>query len=321
MLSQGAGGNTSLKEENTLWVKASGRWLKHAQESDIFVPMDLGGVRRLIDAGSDEGIAGLSLAPDSPLRPSIETTLHALMPQRVVLHCHSIRTLAFAARMDARARLDERLDGLNWAFVPYRRPGMPLTLVIRDLLQDAVPDVLVLGNHGLVVAGEEFEDAEALLEEVESRLDAPTRESGAPRLDLLSEIAHGTPYRMPSFEVVHGLATNHDAIRVASKGSLYPDHVVFLGRGAARIGTRAELDALVENGVLPGLVLVEGFGALVRSNLSVNAEEMVRALALVVEKVDADAALKYLTLEEEGELLCWDAEKYRQSLQTENRKN
>ena len=40
-LVQGAGGNTSVKEGDVLWVKASGAWLSEADKRDIFVPVDL----------------------------------------------------------------------------------------------------------------------------------------------------------------------------------------------------------------------------------------------------------------------------------------
>ena len=38
---QAAGGNTSLKEDGVLWVKASGLWLADALTRDIFVPVAL----------------------------------------------------------------------------------------------------------------------------------------------------------------------------------------------------------------------------------------------------------------------------------------
>jgi len=37
LLVQGAGGNTSLKDNNILWVKASGKWLAEAGNENIFV--------------------------------------------------------------------------------------------------------------------------------------------------------------------------------------------------------------------------------------------------------------------------------------------
>src|SRR5688572_6371043 len=39
LLVQAAGGNTSLKQDGIMWIKASGTWLQHAQLRDIFVPV------------------------------------------------------------------------------------------------------------------------------------------------------------------------------------------------------------------------------------------------------------------------------------------
>ena len=45
LLVQGAGGNASWKENNTLWIKASGMWLVDAKSHNIFLPIDLGHLR------------------------------------------------------------------------------------------------------------------------------------------------------------------------------------------------------------------------------------------------------------------------------------
>jgi rhamnose utilization protein RhaD (predicted bifunctional aldolase and dehydrogenase) len=49
---QGAGGNVSLKEEGTLWVKASGCWLADAEAKDIMVPLALEAVRHRLADGA-----------------------------------------------------------------------------------------------------------------------------------------------------------------------------------------------------------------------------------------------------------------------------
>ena len=38
---QAAGGNTSLKRDGTMWIKASGTWLARAEEEEILVPVRL----------------------------------------------------------------------------------------------------------------------------------------------------------------------------------------------------------------------------------------------------------------------------------------
>ena len=40
LLVQAAGGNTSLKDNGIMWIKASGTWLKDAETRDIFVAVD-----------------------------------------------------------------------------------------------------------------------------------------------------------------------------------------------------------------------------------------------------------------------------------------
>jgi rhamnose utilization protein RhaD (predicted bifunctional aldolase and dehydrogenase) len=161
LLVQAAGGNTSVKRDGVLWIKASGKFLRAATRENIFVPVDLAGVRAGIERDEADPTAGRVLG-DTPLRPSIETTLHALLPQRVVLHLHSVNALASEVRVDGQAQVAQRLEGLPWAWVGYRRPGLPLTRVVRAAAGAAI-SVLALGNHGIVVGADDCDAAEALV--------------------------------------------------------------------------------------------------------------------------------------------------------------
>ena len=51
-----------------------------------------------------------------------------------------------------------------------------------------------------------------------------------------------------------------------------------------------------------------------RRDASAGAEAMARCLADVTARIPDGARLRYLTAEENGALLDWDAEKYRQAL-------
>ena len=110
---QAAGGNTSLKERGILWVKASGMWLADALARDVFVPVALDPVLEAVAADAADPVTGAVVAERNAhgLRPSIETTLHALLPHRVVVHTHSVRTIALAIREDGEAQVAERLAG------------------------------------------------------------------------------------------------------------------------------------------------------------------------------------------------------------------
>jgi len=49
LLVQAAGGNTSIKLSDTLWIKASGTWLMEASRKPIMVPVRLADLLRAIE--------------------------------------------------------------------------------------------------------------------------------------------------------------------------------------------------------------------------------------------------------------------------------
>src|SRR6218665_16243 len=222
LLIQAAGGNSSIKEQDCLWVKASGLWLRDALQRPMFVPVSLSRVPALVAPRPAHPLtpALLHAQPAPGLRPSIETTLHALMPHRVVLHVHSVDAIAWAVQPGAQTALAALLDGIRWGWVDYHRPGLPLTRAVAQRLAEPPPasppappppgggprggppprgeassphprgdglpvpprveglpaqrsvdappsiDVLLLGNHGLVVGGASVLHAEQRLAEV-----------------------------------------------------------------------------------------------------------------------------------------------------------
>ena len=70
MLVQGGGSNVSQKDGDTLWVKASGKWLAQAQREPVFVPVALSAVRDAIARGATDPVQPHVL-DGATLRPSI----------------------------------------------------------------------------------------------------------------------------------------------------------------------------------------------------------------------------------------------------------
>jgi rhamnose utilization protein RhaD (predicted bifunctional aldolase and dehydrogenase) len=324
LLVQAAGGNTSLKQDGVMWIKASGTWLQHAETRDIFVPVALGPLLKALerDDPACETCADFVRGDlnNLSLRPSIETTVHASFAHRVVVHVHCIATISLAVRDDAEAILAPMLDGFRWAFVPYRRPGLPLAKEIRKRLK-ADTNVLILGNHGLVVAGETAGEAEALLDRVVRALTRPARPTRAGAESRLTQRTRGSDY-VPSPDAgVHSLALDPVSLALARKGTLYPDHIVFLGAGIA-VAEPGEAPGLAARRVgltgrpEPKLVAVPGEGVLLPKDATPAIHAMARCLADVVMRLAADDPIHILTREDELALVNWDAEKYRQSLPT-----
>ena len=96
LIVQGAGGNISWKDQDILWIKASGKRLAEAQSKNIFVPVSL------ISSNKNLTISCFEASPTAlegyTLKPSIETFLHALMPQKIVLHLHPVEILVHLIR-------------------------------------------------------------------------------------------------------------------------------------------------------------------------------------------------------------------------------
>jgi rhamnose utilization protein RhaD (predicted bifunctional aldolase and dehydrogenase) len=308
LLVQAAGGNTSLKADGVMWIKASGTWLKDAATRDIFVPLDHAAIMAALarnDPACESCTSFLRTDLNSTgLRPSIETTVHALMPQRVVLHVHCVNTIAWAIRADAEARLAELLQGFTWAFIPYARPGLPLASAIQSRMHPGV-DVLILGNHGLAVAAETVEEAEALLDKIVTTLTRPVRPATRPDRAALEALCQNKPYRPAMMDETHALATDALALKRGEHAVFYPDHVVFLGLGVA-----TSFDGT------PPLVALPGHGAFIHLDAKPATEPMARCLADVMRRVEEQDPLVPLTANDIDRLVNWDAEKYRQTLKT-----
>lgn len=317
LLTQAAGGNSSIKQGDVLWVKASGAWLADAETKEIFLPISLSGARAALADGDER----MPVAPGhaaSQLRASIETSLHALMPHPVVLHVHSVNTIAWSVRKDGRSEFAERLRGLSWHRLDYHHPGLPLAHAVGESLTQKPADVLILGNHGLVVGAPTCDAAEDLVLEVERRLSLPQRTAATTAEDKLAQICEGTDYR-PAPELHHSLATDPHNFSIATAGSLYPDHVIFLGPALPALAEGEDFAALTgrvaaERRPPPVAVLVSGKGAIIRTNASEAAQALLTCLALVVARLPVDAAVEYLPPAKEQALLNWDAEHYRQQM-------
>jgi len=311
LLIQGAGGNTSVKADGVMWIKASGTLLADALERSIFVPVDVSAMRNAMNEDTERADQTANfIIGEGALRPSIETSLHAVLDKRIVVHAHCVKTLAFATRSDAEETLRGRLDAFNWCLVPYTKPGANLARKVLDRINRDT-DVVVLANHGLLIAADSVANAEQLLMKVVSALTSSSAASGAVDQNGLYQMA-GNMYEVPDpSDSVHQLALHPNRLQKATGGSLYPDHVIFCGIGATALKAGQPVSALSPP---PVFIIVPDKGALMRRDASSGARALATCLADVLMRVPDDAPLAYLTDAENRELLNWDAEKYRQAM-------
>ncbi|WP_108482184.1 class II aldolase/adducin family protein [Oceaniglobus ichthyenteri] len=293
---QGPGGNTSIKSDRVMWVKASGTELADAEAADIFVPVDLAQARAQAHGAGDGSCKDTVIDPAITLRPSIETTFHAALDCTVVAHTHSVATLAHAISPQGREVLRRKLKGMPFESVPYAKPGLPLTQLILSKVTDETR-IVILENHGLICMGNTVAEVAGTIAEVEKRLalSPVIPDTQTPHSPALS----GYVWADESW-----IAQNPRTATLAVSGSYYPDHVVFLGAGLPQSASDPSTP----------VILIKGEGILIRSDATPSQRAMLRCLGDVLCRVPADWQIEPIGTEAEAALLNWDAEKYRQAL-------
>ncbi len=309
LLIQAATGNTSLKRDGVLWIKASGKWLAHADREEIFIPVDLAATRSRIDHNIDP--AGQSVVVNGKtLGTSVETAMHAVLPHRVVLHVHSVNSIAWAVRRDGRDELAGRLAGFHWQWIPYVPSGLALARSIREALSRApLTDVLVLANHGLVICGDSCEEAEERLREFELRASISPRVPPPPQWEALTQLAGGTAWRAPQNAALHAIGCDPVSRRIVSRGVLYPCQAIFLTPQVVTIPQTADASWVDETA--DPFVVVEDAGVLVREKLNPCVAATLAGLAQVLQRIPESASIEYLGEADVRALLCADVYHYR----------
>lgn len=279
---QGPGGNVSLKEGDRLIVKASGARLADALGRDVFADLDRRAVLEAYRAGRD-----LAVRAGAP-RPSIETSFHALIPHRVVIHTHSVNALAHLICPAGQAAALAATRDLGAVLVPYAMPGRPLTTAIE--VAGAAAPVHLLTNHGLIVGADDVAGAAALLGEVERRLRRASCLAPDPVAGPAPAPA-GWRRRAPELAAPRARA-------LAAAGHYWPDAVVFLGAAVGPATHPARTDAS---------------GGLLAQDAPLAAAEMIDCLGAVLTRVPEGRTPTPLPPDEVARLMAWEAEAFRRS--------
>jgi len=180
-----AEGNTSqLLDDGRIVVKASGARMRDVDETD-FVTVELPPLADMLDsdtATQDDLTAALDAGEHDGrrVRGSIETlvhvAVHAVRPVEFIGHTHPTDVVGLLASVHAEtafdrpAYSDEAVVIGRPLYVPYAQPGLDLGRVFYRILRDhvartgALPQLVTLGNHGIVAIAPTPDGVEAISE-------------------------------------------------------------------------------------------------------------------------------------------------------------
>lgn len=313
-LVQAAGGNTSMKIGDSMIIKASGTWLKDTFNKEIFVEVDLKSIKNKIHKNIEDNFAEDIISKNS-LRPSTETSFHALINFKYVLHVHSTSTIANAIYSDSENLLKEKL-GNEIVFVPYIRPGFPLTKLIREKINEK-SKIIILENHGLIIAGDDINETYDLLISTHNKLDVILNSNF--EIYENKDGVNLANYNKKTAEKYDIFKTSDDRLIEIFSKSFYPDHVIFLGPGVPffeniEYATTFLSELSFKKLSPPPFLIIKKLGLFQFENCIEAANEMLDCFIEVLIRIDLKKEKKHLSSQQEDELLNWDAEIYRQKI-------
>lgn len=177
------GGNTSFKNEQKIWVKASGTALSDITEEG-FAILDRSALDQMatraysVDSQKreqqvKEDLAHACITPDR--RPSVETSLHNAISGAFVVHLHPTAVNALMCGQHAQTEV-QRLFGDRALYIPYTDPGYILFKAVESGLNThrercgKQPDFVFLQNHGIFIGADDIQSIRNLYAEVQTIL-------------------------------------------------------------------------------------------------------------------------------------------------------
>ncbi len=196
------GGNTSYKNADRLYVKASGHALATITEEG-FAVLD----RALLAPMGKKKYSSVAAEREEQVkndlaaacitrgrRPSVETSLHDCMGFSYVVHLHPTLVGGLMCSAHAEQKCAELFpDAL---YIAYTDPGYTLFKKVYDKIQSYKkanghePQVIFLQNHGIFVGADSTEEIEKIYDSVISTLESqakPLPQGEAPICDCVSE--------------------------------------------------------------------------------------------------------------------------------------
>ena len=331
---KGGGGNTSVKDEQTLWVKPSGTTLL-TLTPEKFVAMDRAKLAELNDVEPPaeqharealiKEFMAAAVLPSSSGRPSVEAPLHNTISACYVVHTHPSLVNGLTCGLKGKALCEKLFPEALW--LDYIDPGYTLCMEVREQIKafaaerGAEPAFIFLKNHGVFVSGETEEEIRSHYGTLFDRLKAFYREAEV-SLDL--SIADCPPQSRvdAATEQVRQVLGSDWAAHVCasgpfaySVGPVTPDHIVY-SKSYPLVGdpTAEAVESFkAQHGYLPWVIVYDdmilGLGATeTKAQLAL---EFAQDSAIVQQLTKAFGGLDLMTDRAREFIETWEVEAYR----------
>ncbi len=243
------GGNTSVKDDKVMYVKASGHALSSIDESG-FVKMDMDAMRGIwnkdystdTDEREEQVLSDMMEArcEGETARPSVEALLHSLLKDTFVIHMHPALVNGLTCSQQGE-EIMRQLFGTRAVWIPLVNPGYILAKTVKDAIAvheeefKVYPDMIFLQNHGVFVSGDSLVRINAIYEEIIDILEKELIRTpdqnlvviDTKRSEIMGEAVEGKWFEVYNRELIRFLLDVKSFNPISS--SFTPDHIVYSG--------------------------------------------------------------------------------------------
>jgi len=341
------GGNTSWKDEGTLYVKGSGISLAEAVP-DSFVKMDRKALAMIWEKqypeSSDEresavlaDLMAARKAGEEKKRPSVETLLHDILPFAFVVHLHPALVNGLTCSRQGEKTAEE-FFGKDAIWIAPVNPGYVLSKIVKTAIDEYKSKngkssaVIFLQNHGVFVGDNSAEGIKEIYYEIMKKIGAGIKRrpdfsderitSDDPQIsDIIETLAvlAGSAAFMRSGEIAELVKDRASFAPVSS--AFTPDHIVYAGSEPLFIeantsaGFRDAWTQFVEKtGRKPKIVAVQGlgvFGVGASKKAALLALELFRDAIKVAVYSQSFGGPLFMTKDKIDFINNWEVERYR----------
>jgi rhamnose utilization protein RhaD (predicted bifunctional aldolase and dehydrogenase) len=247
------GGNTSFKDAERIWIKASGVSMSDIDENG-FVCLD----RKKLEVVSQKQYSHEASAREQLVkedmhkailfpankRPSVETSMHEIIRTPFVVHTHPTMVNGLLCAVDSKNAVTQ-LFGDEVLYVEYTDPGYVLFKAVAEGLEKfraekgKEPQIIFLENHGVFVGGNSTGEIDKIYLDIQARLTKAmvklpqTRSMGdasvlKPAMDALRNSPSGSPlFMVPATdELSQMFVASRESFEPINK-PFTPDNIVY----------------------------------------------------------------------------------------------
>ncbi len=306
------GGNTSFKDENTIWVKASGHSLATLTAEGL-VALSRDRLRKISEKIYPEDplvreeqvkndLYGCISNPLEGKRPSVETSLHELIRYSFVVHLHPTILNGILCSRNAK-NIVSRLFGNKALFVQYTDPGYILFKALEAeitsyrKIHQSDPQCIFLENHGVFAAADTCPEIKeiyrTLIESARKELPELEKTEDLPYNQIMHKVLPVIRLMLPGEKpkIIRGRHNTLIAKYYGSQQDFYkislpltPDMIVYCKTKYLYIEQSATAERIIDSlriqiprfrneyGYLPKLIIIKNMGVFAVDNTPAAAE-------------------------------------------------